>query len=128
MKHTAIEVILLVLASTAPAWSQTDPLKTYSTDETVVTATKQESQPEYVPQPTTVITREEIDNLQPYNVGDLLDYVPGVSVFRSGGTVGASNGVSIRSLNGGPSSVKTLVLVDGRPVNEIGRASCRERV
>jgi outer membrane cobalamin receptor len=32
--------------------------------------------------------------------------------------VGASNGVSIRSLNGGPASNKTLVLLDGRPIND----------
>jgi iron complex outermembrane receptor protein len=52
-----------------------------------------------------------------YNAGEALDFVPGVRIIRSG-TVGASNGVSIRSLNGGPSSNKTLVLLDGRPIND----------
>ncbi len=94
-----------------------DDVRTYETEETVVTATKQAVEPEKVPQAVTVITPEEIRNTPAYNVGEMLDLVPGVRIIRAG-SVGASNGVSIRSLNGGPSSNKTLVLVDGRPVND----------
>jgi outer membrane cobalamin receptor len=103
--------------------SHAQEMSTYTVQETVVTATLQETAPENVPQPVTVISREEIVNSPAYNVGDLLDTVPGVSVFRSSGTVGGNNGVSMRSLNGGPGSVKTLVLVDGKPVNDAWNGS-----
>ena len=108
--------LIFILAVAPSAFAQDDDA-VYTVGETVVTATKQEVGVEDVPQPVTVISGEEITNRQAYNAGEMLDFVPGVRIIRSG-TVGASNGVSIRSLNGGPSSNKTLVLVDGRPVNE----------
>ena len=101
-------------------WANTvgaQDLKTYETEEVVVTATKHESRPEDVPQPVTVLNREEIETSPAYSVGEMLDFVPGVRII-SNGTVGASQGVSMRSLNGGPASNKTLVLLDGRPVND----------
>ncbi|MFC1562773.1 TonB-dependent receptor domain-containing protein, partial [candidate division KSB1 bacterium] len=91
--------------------------RSFSLSEVVVTATKFEIEPEKVPQSVSLITSEEIEKRHYYNVGEMLDYVPGVRIIRSG-TVGASNGVSIRSLNGGPASSKSLVLVDGKPMND----------
>jgi len=113
--YTAVFGFLFVLYNSG-IYAQ-DDLDTYTLDETIVTATKKEDKPENIPQPVTVISRDDIQRQQAYNVGEMLDYVPGVRIIKSG-TVGASNGVSIRSLNGGPSSSKTLVLIDGRPVNE----------
>ena len=91
--------------------------RSFSLSEVVVTATKYDAEPEKVPQSVTLISREEIEKGYFYNVGEMLDYVPGVRIIRSG-TAGADNGVSIRSLNGGPASDKSLVLVDGKPVND----------
>ena len=113
-----------LLLCLAPTWlllgavqAEEEPLPTYELDETVVTATKIENTLERVPQPVTVISSARVQQRQAYNAAELLDFVPGVRLIRSG-SVGASNGISIRSLNGGPASTKTLVLVDGRPVNE----------
>jgi len=88
-----------------------------SMDEIVVTATRSEKRPEKVPQPVVHISRSEIERRYQYNVGEMLDFVPGVRLIRAGATVGADYGISIRSLNGGSSSDKTLVLIDGRPIN-----------
>jgi len=89
----------------------------FNLSEVVVTATKFETEPEKVPQSVTLITKEEVEKGNYYNAGEMLDSVPGVRVIRSG-TVGASCGISIRSLNGGPLSTKSLVMVDGRPLND----------
>ncbi len=110
---TAGMLFLVFLSSAAVA----EDVKTYEIEEVVVTATKQEAKPEDVPQPVTLINRKEIENSPAYNVGEMLDFVPGVRIISSG-TVGASQGVSMRSLNGGPGSNKTLVLLDGRPMND----------
>lgn len=101
---------------TCPVYAD-DDLQTYTVDETVITATKQETPQEEVPQPVSVITSDEVEKSPAYNVGEMLDTIPGVRIISSG-TVGSAQGVSIRSLNGGPGSNKTLVLLDGRPVND----------
>lgn len=59
----------------------------------------------------TVFTRDDIDRLQPSNVTDLLQRVPGVQVAQSGGR-GSVPGIYIR----GTSSAQTLVLVDGQRI------------
>jgi outer membrane cobalamin receptor len=86
-------------------------------DEITVTATKDIARPERTPQSVAHISSEEITRRFQYNAGEMLDFVPGIRVIRSGATVGADYGISIRSLNGGPASNKTLVLEDGRPIN-----------
>lgn len=55
-----------------------------------------------------IFTREDIDRLQPVNVPDLLNRVPGVQVQQSGGR-GSQTGVFIR----GTKTAQTLVLIDG---------------
>jgi vitamin B12 transporter len=60
----------------------------------------------------TVITREEIDSRQAVPVSDLLLYVPGVAI----GKTGPEGGLTSVFLNGG-NSYQTKVLVDGTPVN-----------
>ncbi len=94
-----------------------DDLETYLLEETVVSATKKEDDVADVPQPVTVISGRELLDRQAYNAGEMLDFVPGVRII-SAGTVGRDQGVSIRSMNGGPASNKSLVLVDGRPIND----------
>lgn len=59
----------------------------------------------------TVFTREDIDRLQPTNLTDLLQRVPGVQVAQSGGR-GALPNIFIR----GTKSAQSLVLVDGQRI------------
>lgn len=56
----------------------------------------------------TVFTRADIDRLQPVNVADLLNRVPGVQIVQSGGR-GSVTGVFVR----GTKTAQTLVLIDG---------------
>jgi len=88
-----------------------------SLDEIVVTALRDPVWAEKSPQPVARISPQEIKRRYQYNAGEMLDWVPGVRLIRAGATVGADYGLSIRSLNGGSASNKTLVLIDGRPVN-----------
>lgn len=62
----------------------------------------------------TLFTREDIDRLQPVNVADLLNRVPGVQVAQSGGR-GSVSGVFIR----GTKTAQALVLVDGMRVGSV---------
>ena len=59
----------------------------------------------------TVFTREDIDRLQPVNVADLLNRVPGVQMVQSGGR-GSQTSIFMR----GTKTAQVLVLVDGMRV------------
>ncbi len=63
----------------------------------------------------TVITRKNIEEKNAKTLGDILEDEPGIS-YKSYGPLGQSVSISIR----GSSAGQTLVLVDGRRVNEIG--------
>ncbi len=80
--------------------------------EVVITATKTAYLLEDVPVSTTIITREEIEELGAQNVGEALCGAAGVKIDCYGGT-GATSNVSLR----GSSAQQVLVLVDGRAVN-----------
>lgn len=63
----------------------------------------------------TVITRKNIEEKNAKTLGDVLKDEPGIS-FKSYGPLGQAVSISIR----GASAGQTLVLVDGRRINEIG--------
>jgi vitamin B12 transporter len=67
--------------------------------------------------PVTVITHDEIESRQSVTLPDLLLFVPGVAIGRTGPEGGSASVF----LNGGNSSY-TKVLVDGAAVNEPGNA------
>jgi len=81
-------------------------------NEVIVTATRLPAFVEETPS-AHVITREEIEDRQAVFAPDILDTVPGLSVFRNG-AFGGPAGVQIR----GASADKTLVLIDGVPMND----------
>jgi vitamin B12 transporter len=66
---------------------------------------------------TTVIARQDMEARQSVTLPDVLLYVPGISIGRTG----PEGGTASVFLNGGNSSY-TKVLVDGTPVNEPGNA------
>jgi outer membrane cobalamin receptor len=89
----------------------------YAIDGYTVTATKSIRRPESIPQPIAFVDQTTVRDEYFRNSGDMLDELPGIRVIRRGGSIGTDQGVSIRSLNGGPSSNKSLVLIDGLPQN-----------
>lgn len=78
----------------------------------LVSATRIESTLATSPDAITVVTREDIENLQARTVADVLTAVPGVIVSHTG-QPGALTSVFTRGAN----SMHTLVLVDGVRVN-----------
>lgn len=81
-------------------------------DEAVVTATRLPSLVDQAPG-ARIVTAEDIEQRQASFAADVLDTIPGVSVARTG-AFGGVTGVRIR----GASTDKTLVLVDGVPMND----------
>jgi len=85
--------------------------------EVVVTATRDSEQERRVPYNVTVITQEDISRTNAQNVADALRTVPGVTVANNTANPKGSS-VDIRGF-GETGSLNTLVLVDGRRVNQI---------
>lgn len=102
----ALAISLFPLASNA-AESTTTQLGTV-----VVTADRQAELLKDTTSSVQVFTRADIDRLQPSNVAELLQRVPGVQISQSGG-LGSATGLFMR----GTKTAQTLVLVDGVKIN-----------
>ncbi|WP_338579918.1 TonB-dependent receptor domain-containing protein [Pseudomonas sp. ML2-2023-6] len=100
--------LALILASPllANAAEREDALKL---PQTLITGNRQVEARSDSSSANSVLTREDIDRLQPTSLTDLLGRVPGVQVARSGGR-GGLPGIYIR----GTKSAQSLVLVDGQ--------------
>lgn len=97
-------VLISVFGLSAPA-----VVLAVALDDVVVTATRSDQARVDAPAGTTVITREQIERQSgAENIGDILRFVPGISVFGQG-REGRST-ISVRGLD----SKHTLILLDGR--------------
>jgi len=85
-------------------------------DEVVVTATRQEEELSAVPANITVVTGDEIARSPAQSIPELLRNVPGVLVNDIAGN-GRTYTVDLRGF-GETASLNTLVLVDGRRINQ----------
>lgn len=86
-----------------------------------ITLTRKAEPKENLPTNVTVITKEEIVKLSAKNIGDVLKNKIGIVEVSKRGTIGTESEIRIRS--GGDSSKQVLVMVDGRPVNNIALGS-----
>ena len=123
--RTALALWLVLLAvSVGSAMAQGDtqdaPENPPLREEIVVTANRVDQELEAVAGNVTVFTREDIEQSAAQTLDDFLRQVPGFSLFRRSSSIVAhptSQGVSRRGIS--PSGVsRTLVLVDGVPVND----------
>lgn len=106
LTRLALAVAALPLAVTAaPSLDHESSLKL---SDTVITANRSAQAKKDSTAAVTVFTRDDIERLQPANVADLLNRVPGVQIQQSGGR-GSQTGVFIR----GASTAQNLVLIDG---------------
>jgi vitamin B12 transporter len=120
LKKTALAAALLSLGLTAQAGyaqtannqSATDQGNTLQT--VIVTATRTAITQDDALSSVTVITRDDIDRLQPTSVMDLLTGLPGVSIAQTGG-IGQSTSLYVRGTN--PTHV--LVLIDGVRIGSV---------
>jgi len=90
----------------------------FSLDEVVVTATRSKRPASEIPASVSVISRGDIAVSPAQNVDDLLRTLPGLDVKR---VTGLASGIPSRlSIRGVPGSNRTLVLMDGVPMNAAG--------
>jgi vitamin B12 transporter len=107
-RHLFLSTALVAVGLSAPAWSQEVP----ELEEVIVTATRIPAIVAETPG-ARVIDRATIDQRGAVFAADILADVPGLSVVRSG----AFGGVAQVRMRGAVPG-KTLVLVDGVPVND----------
>lgn len=89
----------------------------YNSDEVVITASRSTDEIKKIPARITVISRKEIE-ASPYNkIEDVLKYAAGINVMSPGGMYSMRPVVTLRGL-GGDEQGRTLILVDGVPVNK----------
>ena len=93
------------------------PPTVYSSDEVVITASRSTEGIKNIPARVSVITRKEIEQ-SPYNkIEDILKYTGGLNVLSPAGMYSMRPVVTLRGL-GGDEQGRTLVLVDGVPLNK----------
>ena len=90
----------------------------FSLDTMVVTATRTAVDKIKVPSTVHVVTEEDIKQKNVLTITDALKEIPGIYDGRAGGMSDTANGIQMRGF--GESDI--LVLYDGMPLNEIGRA------
>ncbi|OIP01451.1 MAG: hypothetical protein AUJ97_07035 [Bacteroidetes bacterium CG2_30_32_10] len=86
-------------------------------NEVVISSTKTENLVKDVPQRVQLITAKQIETIPANTVDDLLAYSPMVNISRPFGVLSSKSTVTMRGLSGKEQS-RTLVLVDGIPVNK----------
>jgi len=96
---------LLVCCSFHPAYAEDT---TAELDTIIVTASRSEQKLGESLAPVTLITRDDIERLQPQDTQDLLVGLPGISIVNNGGP-GKSTSIFLR----GTESDHVLVLIDG---------------
>ena len=121
MKNRFIVAMLLLLMFAMTSFTfagsadqtESEEKNTDKTQEVVVSATKLETPTREVGSSVTVITGEQIEEMQKTSVLDVLKSVPALDVLRNGGPGGATS-VFIR----GAKSEHTLIIIDGVEMND----------
>ena len=106
-KLTAIVTAILAASGYHSALAETT-----ATETTLVTATRTKQSIDDTLAPVSVLTREDIERLQPKDLAELLNQVPGLVVTQDG-SKGSSSSIFIRGTN----NDHTLFLVDGQRVS-----------
>lgn len=116
MRLAAIGLLMLVPAMV----DAQEPERVLPMRELVVSATRTETELRDVPVNVTVLTREELSLSAAQNLQDVLLEIPGIGLQRNVRSASAHpswQAVSLRGL-GGTAASRTLVMVDGVPLND----------
>ncbi|MCF8366928.1 MAG: TonB-dependent receptor [Bacteroidales bacterium] len=89
----------------------------YSSDEVVITASRNTEAIKGIPARINVITKNEIENIPNAKIEDILKYATGVNVNSPGGMYSMRPVITLRGLSGDEQG-RTLVLMDGIPLNK----------
>ena len=112
-KHSLAAALLLSLAVQA-AYAESTPDQNGTLETVIVTATRTAITANEALSSVTVITREDIDRLQPVSIADLLTGLPGVSIGQTGG-IGQQTSLYLRGTN----ASHVLVLIDGIRIGSV---------
>jgi len=118
-RFTAI-TIAICLSPGAVALAGEDPVvgsAITQMEEIIVTATRSPRMLRDVPANTTVLTAEDMERSAARQLDDLLRLTPGIDIDRPMGVLYTSPAVSVRGMGGRASEGRTLVLLDGVPIN-----------
>jgi iron complex outermembrane receptor protein len=116
-RYTIVVFLSIVLFFGASAQVSAAEQESVDLGEVVVTATRDSEQARRVPYNVSVITKEDIQQSNAQDAADLLRTLPGVTVSNNTANPKGSS-VDIRGF-GETGTLNTLVLVDGRRVNQI---------
>ena len=105
-----------------------ESVKAVELDEEEVTATRTSRSLSDAPAAVTVVNAKDIETKNASRLGDVLDQVPslylrGGALGQSQGTIGTS-GMSLRGID----QTKTLILLDGQPIQDAGSGKVNWRV
>lgn len=114
------KTLLATLAAAAVCPAFADQAKSVELDPVIVTASRVDEKLSETLAPVTVITRADIERLQPRDFQDLLVGLPGISIANNGGS-GKATSVFLRGTN----ADHTIVLIDGIKIGSatLGTAS-----
>ncbi len=107
--------LLAVLSLAISAFTQTVGAADYNEGEVFLSLTKKAEPLRDLTTNLTVITEKEIKEKNAKNLGEIVDGEAGIS-YKNYGPLGQSQSIYMRGSTAG----QVLVLVDGRPVNDIG--------
>lgn len=93
------------------------PLKPLKTSVTV-TGTRTATELDRTPISTSLVTREEIETRNLYLVDQALNVLEGVNAPRAKGPADSDFGIGLRGFAGNGGQMRTLVLLDGQPLND----------
>src|SRR5690606_22042136 len=113
-RMAGLGIAVLVPGALAPAFAQAQP----ALDDVVVTATRHDTSTLETPASVSVVDAPAVELRSPARGGDLLRDVPNVyarGVTLGGGFPGTAQAAI--AMRGVPRGMRTLVLVDGMPVN-----------
>lgn len=101
-----------------PPWALAQSTEVVPLSPVVVTATRNPIDIMQAPAAATLVTREQMDLREIYRLGDALEGVPGLYLRGSAfGSAFPASGVGAITLRGIPRTPRTLVLLDGQPLN-----------
>ncbi|OFX59615.1 MAG: hypothetical protein A2046_05280 [Bacteroidetes bacterium GWA2_30_7] len=109
-------ILFNILSSSLIAQNETTDSANYKLQEVIVTATRTEKLVSKVAGNCEIISKNEIQNSSVNNIDDLLKSAGSVYVNRSWGIFSKNSSVTMRGLN---SSSRTLVMLDGIPMNKL---------
>ncbi|MEW6102242.1 MAG: TonB-dependent receptor [bacterium] len=117
-----VNILVLGLTSTLEAEEREESVLTIYGEEIVVTATRVEKEIEAVPASTSVVKKKDMEKRNIKAVDEALNMVPGVYSKR---TKGLMDSIAKVTLRGFPSQDRTLILMDGIPLNDAYSGSVR---